>query len=147
MLTIFCYKEVALVLANFKNETLKKVVIKVISFLSCSLTKAWLCTEAVFLVRMETSWERAHSQLGTSSQCFSHITRSQLGTSSLSNRLKIRLQVKRSSFFGRVNIITISLQSCTMRWGRCYPKSIWSRSETKTRSRSNRDRETRARHF
>ncbi len=33
--------------------------------------------EAVFLVRLGTSWERASSQLGTSPQCFSHIPRSQ----------------------------------------------------------------------
>ncbi len=48
--------------------------------------------EAVFLVRLGTSWEQVHSQVGTSSQCFSHIPRSQLGTSSFSNWLKIRPQ-------------------------------------------------------
>ncbi len=47
------------------------------------------CPKAVFLVRLGTSWERANSQLGTSSQCFFHIPCSQLGTSSFSNWLKI----------------------------------------------------------
>ncbi len=48
--------------------------------------------EAAFLVRLGTSWERARSWLGTSSQCFSHIPRSQLGTSLFSNWLKIGSQ-------------------------------------------------------
>ncbi len=73
-----------------QNGSTKKLCAKVLYKKAARKMLMKMTPEAIFLVRLETSCKRARSQLGTSSQCFSHIPCSQLGTSSFSNWLKIR---------------------------------------------------------